>query len=180
VVGNATQNFYRAYAKADFDPAKLPIASLTTTEVEIAQMGAEIATGHYTSAPYFQSIDNDINRACLARFRARFGERAAPNACWEAAYFQVHLFANAMRASGSDDIDALMPHLLGASFDAPQGQVRIEPSNHHAYLYPRIGQANSRGQFTIVRETREAVYPDPYLVTHALGDWALRMNPVED
>jgi branched-chain amino acid transport system substrate-binding protein len=179
VVGNATQNLYRAYAKAGFDPARLPIGSLTTTEVEIAQMGAEIATGHYTSAPYFQSIDNDINRACLARFRERFGERAAPNACWEAAYFQVHLFANAMRASGSENIDVLMPHLLGASFDAPQGQVRIEPSNHHAYLYPRIGLANPHGQFTIVRETRDAVYPDPYLVTHALGDWALRMNQVE-
>jgi branched-chain amino acid transport system substrate-binding protein len=77
------------------------------------------------------------------------------------AHFQVHLFANAMRASGSENIDALVPHLLGASFDAPQGQVRIEPSNHHAYLYPRIGVANADGQFTIVRETRDAVYPDP-------------------
>jgi branched-chain amino acid transport system substrate-binding protein len=179
VVGNATQNFYRAYAKAGFDPAKLPIGSLTTTEVEIAQMGGEVAAGHYTSAPYFQSIDSEINRACLARFHARFGEPAVPNACWEAAYFQVHLFANAMRASGSDDIGALMPNLLGASFDAPQGRVGIEPSNHHTYLYPRIGQANASGQFTIVRETRNAVYPDPYLVTHALGDWALHMSPVE-
>ncbi|CAB3802218.1 transporter substrate-binding domain-containing protein [Pararobbsia alpina] len=179
VVGNATQNFYRAYARAGFDPAKLPIGSLTTTEVEIAQMGADIAAGHFTSAPYFQSIDNPVNHACLTRFRDRFGDCAAPNACWEAAFFQVHLFANAMRASGSDDIDALMPHLLGASFQAPQGRVRIEPSNHHTYLNPRIGRANEAGQFTIVRETRDVVYPDPYLVTHALGDWALRMSPVE-
>lgn len=180
VVGNATQNFYRAYARAGFDPDKLPIGSLTTTEVEIAQMGGEIAAGHYTSAPYFQSIDSDLNRACLARFREGFGEQIAPNACWEAAYFQVHLFANAMRASGSDDIDALMPALLGASIDAPQGQVRIEPSNHHTSLYPRIGQANANGQFTILRETRNAVYPDPYLVAHSLGDWTLRMTPVEN
>lgn len=179
VVGNATQNFYRAYAKAGFDPAKLPIGSLTTTEVEIAQMGAEVAAGHYTSAPYFQSIDSEVNRECLARFRNRFGESAVPNACWEAAYFQVHLFANALRAAGSNEVSALMPHLLSASFDAPQGRVRIEPSNHHTFLYPRIGQANASGQFTIVRETRNAVYPDPYLVTHALGDWALRMSTLE-
>jgi branched-chain amino acid transport system substrate-binding protein len=179
VVGNATQNFYKAYAKAGLDPAKLPIASLTTTEAEIAQMGADVAAGHFTSAPYFQSIDTPGNRSCLAQFRQRYGDSVVPNACWEAAYFQVHLFANAMRASGSDDIDALMPHLLGVDVDAPQGRVRIEPSNHHAYLYPRIGQANADGQFTIRRETRTAVYPDPYLVTHALGDSRLRMVTVE-
>jgi branched-chain amino acid transport system substrate-binding protein len=180
VVGNATQHFYRAYSEAGFDPAKMPIGSLTTSEVEVAQMGAAVAAGHYTSAPYFQSIASEANRSCLARFRRRFGDSTAPNACWEAAYFQVHLFAKAMLASGSDDIDALLPPLLGSSFDAPQGRVRIEKSNHHAYLYPRIGRANADGQFTIVRETRDAVYPDPYLVAHALGDSATQMSPVEN
>ncbi|MEW9586398.1 transporter substrate-binding domain-containing protein [Paraburkholderia sp. DGU8] len=179
VVGNATQHLYRAYSRAGFDPAKMPIGSLTTTEVEVAQMTCGAAQGHYTSAPYFQSIDNPINRACVDRFRQRYGGITEPNACWEAAYFQLHLFAEAMRASGSDDIDALLPHLLGASCNAPQGKVRVDPSNHHAYLYPRIGQVNARGQFTIVRESREAVYPDPYLVTHALGDWTLRMISAE-
>jgi branched-chain amino acid transport system substrate-binding protein len=180
VVGNSTQCFYRAYADAGFDPAKMPIGSLTTSEVEVGQMGAAVAEGHYTSAPYFQTIQSDANLSCLAKFRARFGDSAAPNSCWEAAYFQFHIFAAAMRASGSDDIDALMPHLLGSSFDAPQGTVRIEASNHHAHLYPRIGRVNSEGQFTIVRETREAVYPDPYLVDHALGSTASQMTSLED
>ncbi|WP_036001853.1 transporter substrate-binding domain-containing protein [Paraburkholderia caribensis] len=179
VVGDATQSFYRAYANAGFDPSTMPIGSLTTSEVELAQMGGDVAAGHYTSAPYFQSIPREANRACLAKFREKFGDAIAPNACWEAAFFQVHLFAQAMAASGSDDIDALMPYLLGSAFEAPQGMIRIEASNHHAYLYPRIGRANSDGQFTIVRETRESVYPDPYLVTHALGDSALQMTPVE-
>ncbi|WP_028223809.1 transporter substrate-binding protein, partial [Paraburkholderia oxyphila] len=43
VVGNATQDFYRAYAEAGLDPKKMPIASLTTSEVEVSQMGADIA-----------------------------------------------------------------------------------------------------------------------------------------
>ncbi|WP_031357363.1 transporter substrate-binding domain-containing protein [Caballeronia sordidicola] len=180
VVGNSTQCFYRAYADAGFDPAKMPIGSLTTSEVEVGQMGAAAAEGHYTAAPYFQTIQSAANVSCLAKFRARFGDSAAPNSCWEAAYFQFHLFAAAMRASGSDDIDALMPHLLGSSFDAPQGIVRIEASNHHASLYPRIGRANSEGQFTIMRETRESVYPDPYLVAHDLGSTASQMTSVEN
>lgn len=83
------------------------------------------------------------------------------NAGWEAAYFQVHLFMSAMKLSGSDAIDVLMPNLLGLEYEAPQGRVRIDPSNHHTCLYPRIGIVNSTGQFTIVRQATRAVHPDP-------------------
>ena len=176
VVGNATQHLYKAFAEAGLDPKKMPIASLTTSEVEVAQMGAAAAAGHFTAAPYFQSVDTAANRARLENFNKRYGDKAIPNACWEAAYFQVHLFANAMRASGSDLIDALMPKLLGSEFMAPQGRIRIEPSNHHTCLYPRIGRVNQKGQFTIVRASTTAVVPDPYLVTHSLGDWTLALD----
>lgn len=171
VVGDSTSSLYRAYADAGFDPKTMPIASLTTSEAEISQMGWSVAAGHYTSAPYFQSIDSVSNRDCLARLRQRFGSECVPNLCWEAAYFQMHMFANAMRESGSDEITQIMPQLLGSEFEAPQGRVRIDPSNHHTCLYPRIGRAEATGQFTIVREARRPVHPDPYLVTHSLGDW---------
>ena len=176
VVGDSTASLYRAYAEAGFDPKTMPIASLTTSEAEISQMGWNVAAGHYTSAPYFQSIDSESNRGCLARLRQRFGSECVPNLCWESAYFQMHMFANAMRESGSDEIAQIMPHLLGSEFEAPQGRVRIDPSNHHTCLYPRIGRAEATGQFTIVREARRPVYPDPYLVTHSLGDWTAKLH----
>jgi branched-chain amino acid transport system substrate-binding protein len=53
VVGDSTAALYRAYADAGFDPKVLPIGSLTTSEAEISQMEKGLATGHYTSAPYF-------------------------------------------------------------------------------------------------------------------------------
>lgn len=180
VVGNATQHLYRAYAEAGLNPRAMPIASLTTSEVEVAQMGAQVAAGHFTSAPYFSSIDTPENRRVIDRFRARFGDEVRPNACWEAAYFQVHMFANAMRATGTDLVPVLMPQLLGTEFVAPQGRVRIEPGNHHTHLYPRIGRANSKGEFSIVRASKQAVAPDPYLVTHSLGDWTLALEALSD
>ncbi len=180
VVGNATQHLYQAYAEAGLNPKKMPIASLTTSEVEVAQMGAQAAAGHFTSAPYFASVNTPENLRVLERFRSRFGDEVRPNACWEAAYFQVHLFANALRASGSDLVPALMPQLLGAEFLAPQGRVRIEPTNHHIHLYPRIGRVNSKGEFSIVRASKNAVAPDPYLVTHSLGDWTLALEALAD
>ena len=91
--------------------------------------------------------------------------------CWEAAYFQVHLFARAMRRSGSDEIDRLLPHLLGSEFDAPQGRVRIDPDNHHTRLYPRIGRVGDDGRFSIVAESPVGVDADPYLVNHVSDEW---------
>lgn len=179
VVGNSTAALYRAYADAGFDPRSMPIASLTTSETEISQMARGVATGHFTSAPYFQSIDSDANRQCLARLQMHFGESSAPNLCWEASYLQTHIFANAFRQAGCDSIAQLMPHILGSEFDAPQGRVKIDPTNHHTCLYPRIGRVDGLGQFTIVRQAKRSVYPDPYLVTHSLGDWTAKLETLE-
>ena len=176
VVGESTAALYRAYADAGFDPKSMPIASLTTSEAEISQMERGMATGHYTSAPYFQSIQSVANLRCLSRLHQRFNDCSVPNLCWEASYFQMHIFANALRQAGDEGIAQLMPHILGSEFDAPQGRIKIDPANHHTCLYPRIGRVNAEGQFTIVRQATQSVYPDPYLVTHSLGDWAAKLD----
>ena len=173
VVGKGTRMLYQACADAGIDPAKTPIASLTTCEAEVSEMGTRIAAGHITAAPYFQAVDTPVNRECLARFRALYGDEIEPNMCWEAAYFQVHMFARAMKQSGSDEIDRLLPYLLGSEFDAPQGRVRIDPATHHTRLYPRIGRVGDAGRFLVVAESRVGVDADPYLVNHAVNEWSI-------
>jgi len=179
VVGDSTASLYWAYAEAGLDPKTMPIASLTTSEAEISQMGVDVALGHFTAAPYFQSINSEINKRCIERVSRRFGSTCVPNMCWEASYFQMHIYANAYRHAGDDEISRIMPSILGSEFDAPQGRVRIDPTNHHTSLYPRIGVANSKGQFTIVREATRPVHPDPYMVTHSLGDWTATLSTLE-
>lgn len=176
VVGEGTAMLYRAYAEAGLDPARMPIASLTTTEAEVQAMGAGLAAGHITSAPYFQSLDTARNRRCVAAFKARFGEDQVTNQCWEAAYFQVHLLADAMRRTDPDDVEALLRTLPGAEFDAPQGRVRVDEHNHHTWVRPRIGRARHDGQFDIIEEARSWVRPDPYLVSHTLEDWSVHVK----
>ena len=173
VVGKGTRMLYQAFADAGLDPAKMPIASLTTCEAEVSEMGTRIAAGHITAAPYFQTVDNPVNRECLARFRALYGDQIEPNMCWEAAYFQVHMFARAMKQSGSDEIDRLLPYLLGSEFDAPQGRVRIDPATHHTRLYPRIGRVGGDGRFLVVAESCVGVEADPYLVNHPVDEWSI-------
>lgn len=167
LIGKSVSYLYQAFVAAGLDPKTMPIASLNTSEAEIAIMGAEAACGHFTSSPYFQSINSSTNRTTLLQFfNSPYGSLAIPNMNWEASYFGMKLFAKAYENAGNDDIRLLLPCLLGSEIDAPQGSVRINPSNHHASLYPRIGRANSQGQFTIIKDAVQRIEPDPYMVHH--------------
>ena len=164
VVGDGTAYLYQAYADAGFDPAIVPIASLTTSEAEVKLMGHEVASGHITAAPYFEGVAGSANEAFVRSYKKRFGEDEPTNMCVEAAYFQVHIFARALAEVNSLDTDLLRPMVLGSKFDAPQGEVCIDNSSNHTDLWVRIGRVNARGDFAIVRESTVAVHPDPYLV----------------
>jgi branched-chain amino acid transport system substrate-binding protein len=166
VVGVGTAYLYQAHAEAGLSARTMPIASLTTSEAEVALMGHDVAEGHVTAAPYFETVNTPVNSAFVARYRKRFSEGELPNMCVEAAYFQVFLFAQALAISGSMDTDKLRPAVLGMEFDAPQGRVVVDPENNHTSLWPRIGKLNDCGKFDIVREALEPVRPDPYLVNY--------------
>ncbi|MEQ8652716.1 MAG: transporter substrate-binding domain-containing protein [Kiloniellales bacterium] len=175
-VGTNITHFYQAYAEAGLDPKTMPIASLTTSEADILASGVEVGVGHITSAPYFQTVDTDANRRCIERYRKRFGDQEVTNMCWEAAYTQVHLVAEALRQTGSDDIDLLRPAILGREYDAPQGRIRVDPDNGHTYLWPRIGRGRADGLFEIIRQPDYPLKPNPYLISHSTHDWGSKLT----
>ncbi len=166
VVGQATAYLYQAYAEAGFNPRLMPIASLTTSEAEVKLMGADVACGHITAAPYFESVKTPDNLSFVSRYKRRFGDDEPTNLCVEAAYFQVHVFAKALAEANSMDPDVMRPIVLGSEFDAPQGRIAIDTDNSHTNLWTRLGRANAAGQFDVVKESLWAVKPDPYLVSH--------------
>lgn len=164
VVGEATVFLYQAYANVGLDPKTMPIASLTTTEAEIAAMGFDVGEGHITAASYFQGVEGDANRAFVGRFKKRFGDDVSTNMCVEASYFQLHLFAKALEQANTLDTEVLRAMVLGTTFDAPQGAVSVNPTTGHADLWTRIGRANRGGQFEVIDQSEEAVHADPFLI----------------
>lgn len=180
VVGAGTAYFYRAYARSGGDAQHVPIASLTTTEAEVAEMGSEVACGHITAAPYFETIDTPANRRFRTSYYEQFGTEDPVTHCCEAAYFLTHLFGDALMRCGTVDVDVLRRAILGAEIDAPQGRVRVDPDNNHTYLVPRIGRVDEHGTFQIVTEAAERIKPDPYLVCPALDDWSVRLRVAEE
>jgi len=171
VIGETAVSFYAAYREAGLDPRDMPIASLTTTEAEVALMGAAVAEGHITAATYFQSVSTPANTAFVAAYKARFGADAMTNAMAESAYFQTLLVAQAIETVGSQDPGRLRPALLQAGIAAPQGHVQVDADNNHCWLWPRIGRAEASGEFALLEEASVPVKPDPYMLTHGLDDW---------
>ncbi|MDY1047171.1 transporter substrate-binding domain-containing protein [Pseudomonas coleopterorum] len=168
IVGSDIPSLHRAYRQAGFDPARLPIVSLATNEVDVQAMTDEEAEGHISAAPWFSTLQTPASQAFVSRYRARFGEGAAITAGAEAAYFQVHLFAQAARRAADDSVQALREALAGARFDAPQGTVQIDPQTQHTWLWPRIARLDDRRQFQLVLESAEAVPPSPYMVDYQM------------
>jgi branched-chain amino acid transport system substrate-binding protein len=173
VVGAGTSTLYRAYRTAGFDPTKMPIASLTTSEAEVAEMGAEAAEGHITAAPFFETLSSPAARRFVTSFKEKYGAEAPVTAGAEAAYFQLHLAMRAVAKCGSDDPEQVLANLRDAECDAPQGRVRIDPENNHTYLWPRIARLDRNGRFQTVWNPGVRVKPDPYCIVQSLDDWSV-------
>lgn len=165
-VGKSIKYFYRAMHEFAGEN-RIPIASLTTTETEIQAMGIDAGIGHYTAAPYFQSVNTAINLELVKEYRSLYGEDQVTNMCWEAAYFQVHLAMKAAELAKSLQPDAILEQVAKVHHLAPQGKVYIDSANNHCYLWSRIGRANNQGQFDIVSTSKAAIRPDPYLVSYS-------------
>ena len=164
VVGYSTVYLYQAFVEAGLDVRVTPIASLTTTESEVRAMGFDVAAGHITAAPYFQSVSGERNDHFVKRYKARYGEDEPTNMCAEAAYFQVHLFSNALAQTNSLETDLIKGSVLGSDFDAPQGRISVSAATSHTDLWSRVGRVDRRGQFEIMQQSAMPVWADPFLV----------------
>lgn len=176
VVGKGAINFYRAYKKMGGDVSSCPIASLTTNEAEITEMGTSVAAGHITSAPYFRNLQTERNQLFKESYRSLFGNITGITSCCEAAYVQMHMFATALEVVGEIDPIKIREQLLGAHFDAPQGSVKIDPDNGHTYLHALIAVVDDNGEFVIETRVKRSIKPDPYLVHPEVNDLNLRLQ----
>lgn len=164
VVGDSVVALHRQYRAAGLDPEKMPMASLTTSENEVAAMGGDAAAGHFTSAPYFMVHKSPENEKFVAAYKARWGDDKVTHFVSEPSYFQVYLFKQAVEKLAPSDIspENIREAVKGEEMMAPQGRVRIEPENLHTYLWPKIAVAKSDGQFEVLQDSAEWVKPDPY------------------
>ena len=164
VVGDSVVALHRQYRAAGLDPEKMPMASLTTSENEVAAMGGEAAAGHFTSAPYFMVHQSPENEKFVAAYKRRWGDDKVTHFVSEPSYFQVYLFKQAVEKLAGSEIDppTIREAVKGQELIAPQGRIRIEPENLHTFLWPKIAMAKSNGQFEVLESFPEWIAPNPY------------------
>ncbi|MFP4693601.1 MAG: ABC transporter substrate-binding protein [Halothece sp.] len=182
LVGDSIPAFYRQYKNAGITAEDIPIMAYPTTEEEIQAMGAEFAEGHYTSFNYFQSVDTPENETFVEEFKEMFGQNRVTNGVMEAAYIQTFFMAQAMKdlleAGEEINTETLREATRGQEFVAPQGRVKVDPDNYHAYLYARIGRWNADGQADIEFSSPAAIKPIPW--SQALYPGRLCEHPTPD
>ena len=165
VVGDSVVALHKQYRAAGLNPDKMPMASLTTSENEVAAMGGDAAAGHLTSAPYFMVHQSAENEKFVNAYLKRWGSDKVTHFVSEPAYFGVYIFKQALeRLGASGDITPpnIMEACKGQELIAPQGKIKIDPDNLHTYLWPKIGICKSDGQFDIIRKTDNWLKPLPY------------------
>ncbi len=174
VVGSGTATLYRTYRAAGFDPARMPIASLTTSEAEVAEMGAEAAEGHITAAPFFETLSSPAARRFVASFKEKYGADAPVTAGAEACVFSASSGDAGCRANADPTIrsrcwsNCAMPNSTRRKGGSGSIRKTITPTSG------RGSRASiSIGRFQTVWNPGVRIKPDPYCVVQSLDDWSV-------
>ena len=112
-------------------------------------MTPEAAEGHITAAPFFEPSPSARGRF-VSHYKLRYGSNAAGNRLGRGGLFSGASRRRALDRAGTDDPEQVSAGLHEAEFDAPQGRVRIDASNNHSFLWPRVARLDVRGKFQIV------------------------------
>ncbi|KJS37081.1 MAG: ABC transporter substrate-binding protein [Rhodospirillaceae bacterium BRH_c57] len=163
LVGDSDVAFARQLHAAGFDPEKMPVASLTRSEVEVKAIGGDAAAGHFSSAPYFMGHKSAENEKFIEAYQRKYGTDQVTHFVSEAAYFQVYQFKAAVEKLAASDISPvnIRNAAVGLSMVAPQGEILID-GNLHTHLWPKIGQWQSDGQAKVIMESKQRIAPEPY------------------
>lgn len=166
--GDSNIAFFNEMKKAGMSEgaSKIPVISMSIAEPELKeiakQTGPELLKDHFATWNYFQSIKSAKNTEFVKKFKDKYGVDAVTSDPLEAAYFGVYLYAAAVKKAKTDDTAAVRKALLGLTFNAPGGEVKIDPENQHTWRPVKVGKIRMDGQFDIVWDSKNSVRPEPY------------------
>lgn len=161
--GDSNVAFFKQLSDAGITSKDIVTMSVSIAEEEIRGIGAQNMVGHLAVWNYFQTTDTPENKAFVEKYKSRYGQSRVTDDPIEAAYFQVYLWAESVKKAGTTDVDKVREASKNLEFKAPEGLVKVDPENQHAWKTVRIGEVQPDGQFKELWSTKGPVRPDPYL-----------------
>lgn len=171
--GDSNVAFFREYKNVGLTAADMPVVSVSIAEEEVGGIGVQNIDGQLTAWNYYQTVDNPVNKAFVAAYKAKYGENKPTSDPMEAAYVSVYLWKNTVEKAKSFDVKAIQDNAGGVTFDAPEGLVTIDGENNHITKTARIGEIRSDGLIYTIWESPGPIEPDPYLKSYP---WAAGLS----
>jgi urea transport system substrate-binding protein len=152
LVGGNHIAFYRQFAAAGLKEKMAIVSATFGLGNEQVVLKPQEAEGIVVIYPYFQELDNAVNKDWVAAWRKRFGANytyITDSACtvWNG----WHLWAMAVNKANSLDRDKVIAALeTGLTFDSPEGTIRLDPKSHHVVHSVHLTKVNDKNGFTIM------------------------------
>ena len=152
LVGGNHIAFYRQFAAAGLKEKMAIVSATFGLGNEQVVLKPQEAEGIVVIYPYFQELDNAVNKDWVAAWRKRFGANytyITDSACtvWNG----WHLWAMAVNKANSLDRDKVIAALeTGLTFDSPEGTIRLDPKSHHVVHSVHLAKVNDKSGFSVM------------------------------
>ncbi len=161
--GDANVPFYKELGNQGVSSEDIPVVAFSVGEEELSGIDTAPLVGHMAAWNYFQSVDNDLNSEFIEKWHAFTGDDSrVTNDPMEATYIGFNMWAQAVTAAGTTDVDAVEQAMIGQEVPNLTGGVAVMNKNHHLSKPVLIGEIQDDGQFEVVWETEGVVAGDAW------------------
>lgn len=171
--GDSNVAFFKEYKASGLTADQVPVISMSIAEEEVSAIGLSNVEGQLTAWNYYQTLDSAENKKFVKDFKAKWGQNKPTSDPMESAYTSLYLWKGMVEKAGSFDVDKVKAAADGVTFDAPEGEVKVDGENHHIYKTSYIGKIESDSLIHTVWRSDGPIAPDPYLKTYS---WAKSLS----
>ena len=168
--GDSNVPLYKEFANQGLKASDVPVVAFSVGEEELRGIDTKPLVGYLAAWNYFESIENPVNKAFIAAWKAYVKEKNLPdgdkrvtNDPMEATYLGITMWAQAVEQAGTTDVDAVCQAVAGQIVKAPDGfDIQMDYKNHHLHKPVFIGEVQADGQFKVVWKTDGPVVAAPW------------------
>jgi len=161
--GDANVPFYKELGNQGVSSEDIPVVAFSVGEEELSGIDTKPLVGHLAAWNYFQSVETDENAAFIAKWKTFIGdEKRVTNDPMEATYIGFNMWAQAVTAAKTTNVDAVEQAMLGQTTPNLTGGIAKMNNNHHLSKPVLIGEIQDDGQLEVVWSTDSVVPGDAW------------------
>ncbi|MBA2490448.1 MAG: urea ABC transporter substrate-binding protein [Gammaproteobacteria bacterium] len=161
--GDANVPFYKELANQGITATEIPVIAFSVGEEELSGIDTQPLVGHLAAWNYFMSEDTPENEAFIETWHEFIkDDDRVTNDPMEAHYIGFNMWANAVEAAGTTEVDAVREAMYGVTVPNLTGGYATMLPNHHITKPVLIGEIQDDGQFVTVWDAGGEVIGDAW------------------